>query len=32
VRDRGFGVDAVGCYINPLRLDDATLHGVDGTD
>jgi len=25
-------VDAVGCYINPLRLDDATLHGVDGTD
>jgi len=31
-RDRGFGVDAVGCYINPLRLDDATLHGVDGTD
>ena len=27
-----FHVDAVGCYINPLRLDDATLHHVDFTD
>jgi sugar phosphate isomerase/epimerase len=31
-RDRGFQVDAVGCYINPLRLDDAALHGVDSVD
>ncbi len=31
-RARGFQVDAVGCYLNPLRLDDATLHGVDSTD
>lgn len=31
-RDRRFQVDAVGCYINPLRLDDAALHGVDSTD
>ena len=31
-RDAGFFVDAVGCYINPLRLDDAGLHGVDGQD
>jgi len=27
-----FHVDAIGCYINPLRLDDATLHHVDFTD
>jgi len=31
-RKHGFRVDAVGCYINPLRLDDAGLHGVDVTD
>ena len=31
-RDAGFHVDAVGCYINPLRLDDSSLHGVDGLD
>ncbi len=31
-RNAGFQVDAVGCYINPLRLDDASLHGVDGLD
>lgn len=31
-RDAGFQVDAVGCYINPLRLDDPSLHGVDGRD
>lgn len=31
-RDAGFHVDAVGCYINPLRLEDAGLHGVDGLD
>jgi len=31
-RDAGFKVDAVGCYINPLRLDDAALHGVDVLD
>lgn len=31
-RDHGFRVDAVGCYINPLRLDDPGLHGVDVTD
>ena len=31
-RDAGFFVDAVGCYINPLRLDDAGMHGVDGLD
>ncbi len=31
-RDTGFRVDAVGCYINPLRLDDASLHGVDAGD
>ena len=31
-RDAGFFVDAAGCYINPLRLDDAGLHGVDGLD
>ena len=31
-RDAGFHVDAVGCYINPLRLDDTSLHGVDGRD
>jgi len=31
-RDAGFQVDAVGCYINPLRLDDVSLHGVDGAD
>lgn len=28
----GFQIDALGCYINPLRLDDATLHHVDFTD
>ena len=31
-RNIGFWVDAVGCYINPLRLNDASLHGVDGAD
>lgn len=31
-RDAGFHVDAVGCYVNPLRLDDPSLHGVDGLD
>ncbi len=31
-RDAGFQVDAAGCYINPLRLDDPSLHGVDGLD
>ena len=31
-RDAGFRVDAVGCYLNPLRLDDASLHGVDAGD
>ena len=31
-RAAGFQVDAVGCYLNPLRLDDASLHGVDGAD
>lgn len=31
-RQSGFAVDAVGCYINPLRLDDAGLNGVDVTD
>ncbi len=31
-RQHGFHVDAVGCYINPLRLDDAGLNGVDGLD
>ena len=31
-RNAGFHVDAVGCYINPLRLDDTSLHGVDGLD
>ena len=31
-RNAGFQVDAVGCYINPLRLDDASMHGVDGLD
>lgn len=31
-RDTGFQVDAVGCYINPLRLDDISLHGVDALD
>jgi sugar phosphate isomerase/epimerase len=31
-RDAGFLVDAVGCYVNPLRLDDTSLHGVDGLD
>jgi sugar phosphate isomerase/epimerase len=31
-RDAGFQVDAVGCYINPLRPDDSSLHGVDGRD
>ena len=31
-RDSRFQVDAVGCYLNPLRLDDASLHGVDSTD
>ena len=31
-RQTGFHVDAVGCYINPLRLEETTLYGVDGTD
>ena len=31
-RNAGFQVDAVGCYINPLRPDDTSLHGVDGRD
>ena len=31
-RNSGFQVDAVGCYINPLRPEDAGLHGVDGLD
>ncbi|MGI4789490.1 MAG: sugar phosphate isomerase/epimerase family protein [Janthinobacterium lividum] len=31
-RNAGFHVDAVGCYINPLRPDDSSLHGVDGLD
>ncbi len=31
-RNAGFFVNAAGCYINPLRLDDASLHGVDGLD
>ena len=31
-RNAGFHVDAAGCYINPLRLEDAGLHGVDGLD
>lgn len=31
-RDAGFRVDAVGCYLNPLRMDDASLTGVDSTD
>ncbi len=31
-RNAGFHVDAVGCYMNPLRLEDPSLHGVDGQD
>ena len=31
-RDRGFQVDAVGCYLNPLRLDTADITGVDAQD
>ena len=31
-RNAGFHVDAAGCYINPLRLEDPSMHGVDGTD
>ncbi len=31
-RNAGFQVDAVGCYMNPLRLDDPSMHGVDSTD
>ncbi len=31
-RDTRFQVDAIGCYINPLRLDDTSLHGVDSLD
>jgi len=31
-RNAGFQVDAVGCYMNPLRLDDSGMHGVDGLD
>ena len=31
-RNAGFQVDAVGCYINPLRLDDPSMHGVDSMD
>lgn len=31
-RNAGFQVDAVGCYMNPLRLDDSSMHGVDGLD
>jgi len=31
-RDRGFLVDAVGCYLNPLRLDTAEISGVDERD
>jgi len=31
-RNQGFHVDAVGCYINPLRLDSADLSGVDAAD
>lgn len=27
-----FQVDAVGCYMNPLRLDDPSLSGVDSLD
>ena len=31
-RNAGFHVEAVGCYINPLRLEDSSMHGVDGRD
>lgn len=31
-RDAQFRVDAVGCYLNPLRMDDASLSGVDSMD
>ena len=31
-RNRGFHVDAVGCYINPLRMDSPDLSGVDAND
>ncbi len=31
-RDAGFHVDAVGCYVNPLRLEDPELSNVDITD
>lgn len=31
-KDAHFHVDAVGCYLNPLRLDDAVLDSVDITD
>ncbi|MEO7719499.1 MAG: hypothetical protein ABIY70_25125 [Capsulimonas sp.] len=31
-RGVGFHIDAVGCYINPLRLEDAGMHGVDFVD
>ena len=31
-RNSGFHVDAVGCYVNPLRPEDPGLHGVDGLD
>ncbi len=31
-REAEFHVDAVGCYMNPLRLDDAGLSGSDITD
>lgn len=31
-RNAGFQVDAVGCYVNPLRPEDSSLHGVDGLD
>lgn len=31
-RQAEFRVDAVGCYMNPLRPDDAGLHGTDLLD
>ena len=31
-RDCGFHIDAVGCYLNPLRLDTAEISGVDAQD
>jgi sugar phosphate isomerase/epimerase len=31
-KQANFTVDAVGCYFNPLRPDDSSLHHVDYTD